>query len=273
MFSVALTGPIAAGKSAATRRLRELGAHVIDYDQLARDLTAPRSPLVHEVAAAFPGVVSDGVLDRARLAALVFNNEEALAELNSITHPAIRAAAAAEDKRLVREDGTAIVVHDIPLLVETGQAAAYPFVLVVTAPEELRIQRMMDNRGMTRAAAQARIDSQADDLARAEAADHLIVNDRSTARLDREVDRAFHRIRTMGRVLRGAATFTPIRTSAEAAKRTARKLTFAGQPIDSVGMTIRVPHFDGPALISAGCIAVRRGWYRADPYAAVEITR
>ncbi|MDO5723413.1 MAG: dephospho-CoA kinase [Flaviflexus sp.] len=273
MFSVALTGPIAAGKSAASAKLAQLGAHIIDYDHLARELTAAGSPLVYEIGRHFPAVVSNGILDRGRLATLVFGDDAALADLNAITHPAIRKAAEAEEKRIVRTDEQAIVIHDIPLLIETGQAYSYPYVIVVTAGEDVRLRRLAEHRSMPRAEALARMEAQAGDIERAEAADYLIVNDRTLSRLEAEVEEAFHRVRTMARMLRGASLFNPVRTSVESAQRTARKLEAAGQVVTSVGSRIIVPEFNGPALIRAGCIAIRRGWFRADPWAAVEISR
>lgn len=273
MFSVALTGPIAAGKSAASAILADLGAHIIDYDHLARELTSAGSPLVYEIGRHFPAVVSNGVLDRGRLASLVFGDDGALADLNALTHPAIRKAAEAEEKRVVRADERTIVVHDIPLLIETGNAYSYPYVIVVTAGEDVRLKRLVEHRSMSRAEALARMEAQAGDVERAEAADYLIVNDRTMTRLEAEVEEAFHRVKTMARMLRGASVFSPIRSSVESAQRAARKLMAAGQQVNSVGNRIVVPEFNGPALIRAGCIAVRRGWFRADPWAAVEISR
>lgn len=175
MLKVGLTGGIAAGKSLVARTLVECGASLIDADALAREVVEPGTEGLAAVVEAFgPQVLAaDGTLDRPALAGIVFGNEEKRKTLNSIIHPLVRARAA-ELAADVPEDG--ILVQDIPLLVETGQAGNFDFVLVVEAPEKERLARMVRDRGMEPAAAQARIDAQATAAERAAAADAVLDN-------------------------------------------------------------------------------------------------
>jgi dephospho-CoA kinase len=173
---IGLTGGIASGKSTVAAELAGLGAIVVDADALARAVVAPGSEGLALVREAFgPGVITlDGTMDRPAVAALVFADADARERLNGIVHPLVRA----EGRRLVREAGPeAVVVQDVPLLVETGQAGAYDLVLVVQADTDERVARMVRDRGMTDEAARARIAAQATDDQRRAAADVVIVND------------------------------------------------------------------------------------------------
>lgn len=175
MLNVGLTGGIAAGKSAVARQLAELGAVLIDADAIARAVVEPGTPGLAAVVAAFgPGILTaDGALDRPALGALVFADDAAREKLNSIVHPLVRA----ESARLrAAAPAGAVVVQDIPLLVETGQGAHFDAVLVVAAPREERLRRMIEDRGMSREDALARIAAQASDAERAAVADILIEN-------------------------------------------------------------------------------------------------
>lgn len=178
MRRIGLTGGIASGKSAVAGRLRELGAVVIDADRVAREVVEPGQPALAGIAEEFgPEVIrDDGSLDRAALGAIVFADRERLAALNGITHPAVAertlslfAAAEAADPR-------AVVVYDVPLLVEGSPGRSYGFdtVVVVEAAPEERIRRMVELRGMDRAEAERRIGSQASDAERRAVADHVI---------------------------------------------------------------------------------------------------
>ncbi|MFQ4148920.1 dephospho-CoA kinase [Arthrobacter sp. LAPM80] len=199
MLSLGLTGGIAAGKSLLTNRFRELGAVVIDADQLARDVVAPGTPGLAAVVNKFgPAILlPDGTLDRPALGARVFADKGELAALNSIVHPLVREAASTL-KRNAAPDS--IVVQDIPLLVETGQGANFHLVLVVQAPQAARIDRMVRDRGMSQEDAMARIAAQASDEERAAAADVIITNDGSPEQAAAALDALWH-----GRLLPFAA--------------------------------------------------------------------
>ncbi len=174
MLRVGLSGGIGSGKSTVARRLAEHGAVVIDADQLAREVVAPGTPGLAEIAEAFgPGVLDgQGALDRAALAAKVFSDDEARATLNGITHPRIGARTA---ELIGQAPDDAVVVHDVPLLVENGMAPMYHLVLIVDAAPDLRIARLK-SRGLTEQDARNRMAKQADEARRREVADVWLDN-------------------------------------------------------------------------------------------------
>src|SRR3954464_14631104 len=172
---VGLTGGVASGKSTVAAILAELGAVVIDADALAREVVEPGTPGLAAVVEEFgPEVLTDdGRLDRARLGAVVFGDEQARRRLEGILHPLIRARAAEIESAA---PPGALVVHDIPLLVESGQADRFDAVLVVDVPVETQVERMVRDRGMRREDALARVAAQADREQRLAAATHVVDN-------------------------------------------------------------------------------------------------
>ncbi|MBA2414478.1 MAG: dephospho-CoA kinase [Geodermatophilaceae bacterium] len=184
---VGLTGGIGAGKSAVAARLAEHGALVVDADVVAREVVAPGTEGLAAVVAAFgSGVLADdGSLDRQRLGALIFADDEARARLNAIVHPLVsqRSAELAADA-----PHEAVVVHDVPLLVENALAPAYDVVVVVLADENARIQRLRDTRGMREEEARARMAAQTTDDQRRAVADAVLDNSGTLADLHRQVD-------------------------------------------------------------------------------------
>ncbi len=188
MLKIGLTGGIASGKSVAAARLRELGAVVIDADALAREVVEPGTPGLAQVAGAFSKAIltPDGGLDRPKLGALVFGNPERLGVLNGIIHPLVRERAAALAAAAPKG---AVVVQDIPLLVETGQGANFHLVVVVDAPDAVRVQRMMQHRHLTADEARARMAAQAGRDERLAAADVVLDNSGTKDELRDAVDR------------------------------------------------------------------------------------
>lgn len=186
VLRVGLTGGIGSGKSTVSALLAEHGAVVIDYDRLAREIVEPGMPALAAIAERFgPGVIaSDGTLDRPALGAIVFADEQARRDLESITHPAIRALAI--EREAAAPDG-AVVVHDNPLLVEMGAHAACDVVLVVDVPEDVQIARLKATRGMSEDEARARIAAQASRDVRTGAADHVIDNTGSLGELGHHI--------------------------------------------------------------------------------------
>ena len=172
---VGLTGGVASGKSTVAALLTELGAVVVDADQLAREVVEPGTPGLEAVVGEFGDTVltHDGRLDRPALGAVVFGDEAARRRLEGILHPLIRERAA-QIEAAARPG--ALVVHDIPLLVETGQAADFDAVLVVDVPVETQVERMVRERGWTDEDARARIAAQADREERRAVATHVIDN-------------------------------------------------------------------------------------------------
>ncbi|MET9627551.1 dephospho-CoA kinase [Lentzea sp. NPDC006480] len=175
MLRVGLTGGIGSGKSTIAKLLAENGAVVIDADQLAREVLEPGSDGLKEVVKAFGEDVlnDDGTLNRAALAAKAFASEDARQTLNGITHPRIGALTG---QRMAEAPEDAIVVHDIPLLVERDMAAAYHLVIVVYADAETRLRRLVTSRGMDRQDAENRIAAQATDEQRRAVADVWLDN-------------------------------------------------------------------------------------------------
>lgn len=196
MQRIGLTGGIAAGKSVAARRFDELGAVVVDADVLARQAVAPGSAGLAEVVAQFgPDVLdADGALDRPALARVVFADPAARARLDAIVHPVVRRLAAELEAAAAARDAGAVVVHDIPLLVETGQAGDFHVVVVVHAPAVLRVERLVRLRGMARADAEARVAAQARDEDRLAVADVVLDGTGSDADLVRQVDELWARL-------------------------------------------------------------------------------
>ncbi len=186
---VGLTGGIASGKSVASGRLRERGVAVVDHDQLAREVVAAGSEGLAAVVDSFGADVltPEGDLDRAALGARVFADREARATLNEIVHPRVAEAARGHEAAAVFA-GATVVVHDIPLLVETGQAGRFDELVVVDAPAELRVARLVAERGLTAEQAWARVAAQSDDEARRAVADQVLDGSGSVEELRAQVD-------------------------------------------------------------------------------------
>ena len=173
---IALTGGIASGKSTIAGRLAEHGAIVVDADRTVRELQQPGQPVFAQIVDAFGEevVAADGSLDRAAVGSIVFHDGERLAELNAIVHPAVKAETQRRFREAFDADPDAVVVYDVPLLREARGTGEWDSVVVAHAPAEVRIQRMIDNRGMTRDDATARVRSQASDEERLALADVVI---------------------------------------------------------------------------------------------------
>lgn len=189
MLRIGLTGGIAAGKSTASTRFRELGATVVDHDQLARKAVAPGSPGLNEIVRVFgDSVIKAGELDRAALAGIVFHNPSARAQLDAIVHPQVHALSKAADHE-ARTANACVVIHDIPLLVESKYGAdGFDAVVTVSAAEDVRLRRLMETRGMSEADARARIAAQATDEERASIADVVFDGNDSEESLRAQVD-------------------------------------------------------------------------------------
>ena len=186
MFRVALTGGIASGKSMVAAELAARGAIIIDADVLAREVVEPGTPALAAIIDRFgEQVVTEGRLDRPRLAQLVFADPLARRDLERIVHPAVRVRAA-EVERAAGPD--AIVVHVIPLLVETGQQRDFDLVVTVDVDHETQIQRLMARDGFTRAEAESRVAAQATRADRKIAAHVVVDNTGSVTQLREQID-------------------------------------------------------------------------------------
>ena len=159
---IGLTGSIGAGKSTVAARLKALGAYVIDADEIAREASSRGSEGLREIVSAFgEGVLqADGALDRKKLAAIVFAEEEKRLALNAVLHPRILNAMRKRAAEVLAAKKNAIVVYDMPLLIETGEHARVDSVWLVTASDEARIARVMARDACTRDEARRRIAAQ-----------------------------------------------------------------------------------------------------------------
>lgn len=195
---VGLTGGIGSGKSEVARLLAAHGAVVIDSDVLAREVVARGTAGLAEVVSAFgPEVLTpSGDLDRPALGRLVFADQAARVRLEAIVHPRVRRRAAEIESAA---DPDAVVVHDVPLLVETGQADRFDEVVVVDVPEEVQVERLARLRGMAEEDARARIAAQASRTERLAAATVVVDNSGSLDALRRRVDEVWDGLRARTR--------------------------------------------------------------------------
>jgi dephospho-CoA kinase len=189
---VGLTGGVGSGKSTVSALLAEHGAVIIDADRIAREVVEPGTVGYDAVVARFgPSVVAaDGSLDRPALAAIVFADDDARRDLNAIVHPLV-GEGSAQVVASVPDD--AIVVFDVPLLVESGLAAGYDDVVVVEADEPIRLARLAE-RGLAEADARARMAAQASDEQRRAVATELIDNNGSRDALADQVSALWQRL-------------------------------------------------------------------------------
>jgi dephospho-CoA kinase len=185
MLRVGLTGGIGSGKSTVARALARRGAVVIDADAIAREVVEPGTPGLAAVVERFgAGVLDgDGRLDRPKLAALVFADPAARTDLNAIVHPRVAAETA---RRIGAAPSDAVVVIDVPLLVEAARSG-YDLVVVVEAPEAVRLERLV-GRGMDPDDARKRMGAQATDAERRKVADVVLDNSGTEDDLERQID-------------------------------------------------------------------------------------
>jgi len=193
MLSVGLTGGIGAGKSEVSRLLGAYGAVIIDADKIAREVVEPGTEGLAAVVAEFGEEVlaPDGTLDRPRLGSIVFNDPERRKALNAIVHPLV-GARSAELQAAAGED--AVVVHDVPLLVENGLAPLYDVVVVVDASPQTQLDRLVRLRGMDEADARSRMAAQATRERRLAVADIVIDNDGPLEKLEPQVAEVWRRL-------------------------------------------------------------------------------
>ncbi|HWM74057.1 MAG TPA: dephospho-CoA kinase [Nocardioides sp.] len=190
---VGLTGGIASGKSTVSAILDELGAVIIDADVLAREVVAKGTPGLEKVVAEFGTelLTPEGDLDRPAMGRVVFGDEEKRRALEGIIHPLVFERIVALEEAATEDD---IVVHDIPLLAESGRADTFDAVIVVDVDPELQVDRMVRERGWTRAEAEARMLAQASREERLAVATHVIENDGTLEQLRTRVEEVYRQL-------------------------------------------------------------------------------
>lgn len=183
MFLIGLTGGIAAGKSTVGEFWKQLGAIEIDADQLAREAISPGSDGLAAVIETFGKEVLDpnGGLDRSKLGQIVFSNPELRSKLEGIVHPRVRQLAL---KKIDTLSENSMVVYNVPLLVEANVDLPFDVVVTVEAPEETRIKRLVETRGMSVQEATNRVNSQAKPIERAARADYILNSNQSLGELE-----------------------------------------------------------------------------------------
>ncbi|TYK47775.1 dephospho-CoA kinase [Actinomadura decatromicini] len=187
MLKVGLTGGIGSGKSEVSALLRARGAVVVDADRIAREVVEPGTPGLAAVVAEFGEdvLLPSGGLDREKVGRIVFADPERLAALNAIVHPLVGERT---EELMAAAPADAVVVYDVPLLAENGLASMYDEVVVVDAPEEARLDRLVARRGMTEEDARARMANQASPEERRAVATRVIDNSGTLDDLKKQVD-------------------------------------------------------------------------------------
>lgn len=208
MFLVGLTGGIAAGKSTVASHWVDLGALEIDADQLARDVVAPGTPGAKAVREAFGDEVfgANDVLDRKALASVIFGDGQKRAQLEAIVHPLVKKASQAAVEAAPED---AIVIYNVPLLVEAGVDLPFDYVVTVEAPLDKQVERMQTHRAMTAAEATARIAAQATPAQRANRADAILSSNQSLDLLIKDAGKLWFKLEQLAEAKRKAAPSSP----------------------------------------------------------------
>ncbi|MCD2442261.1 dephospho-CoA kinase [Agromyces sp. SYSU K20354] len=196
MYLIGLTGGIASGKSTVARRLVEHGAVHLDADHLARRVVEPGTPALAAIVEQFGAefLRADGTLDREKLGKHIFGDDAARARLNAIVHPAVRELSGRLIAKAEAENPSAVVVYDVPLLVEASVDHPFDLIVVTNAPRRTQVKRLVEERGLDALQAEARVDAQVDNTKRLEIADVVIDTDGTLAHTMSQADALWARI-------------------------------------------------------------------------------
>ena len=200
MLKVGLTGSIAVGKSFVLGVLKELGCHVLDADEVAREVVKPGTAGLRAVVEAFGDEVlrADGTLDRSKLGSIVFTDENKRRQINSILHPFIITAQDEELRRLEREDPQSIAVVDAALMIESGGYQRFDTLIVVHCQPEVQLQRLMRRNNLSREEADQRIATQMPQEEKQRYADYLIDTSGEFAETRRQTEEVYYALREAG---------------------------------------------------------------------------
>jgi dephospho-CoA kinase len=199
VITVGLTGGIAAGKSTVASLMARLGAGILDADEVVRELQRPGTWVYQAILQAFgPSIVQrDGTIDRKRLGEMVFQDEGARRQLEATVHPAL-VAAIEQRLRAFEAQGVKLCVVELPLLIEAGAQERFDWVVVVTAPEEVQVSRLMADRGLSREEALARMRSQMPLHEKVRVADFVIENAGDLQEVERRVQELYQALLQKG---------------------------------------------------------------------------
>lgn len=197
MLTVALTGGIGSGKSSVGEMFSQLGAVVVDSDQIAREVIERGTPGFDSILAAFgDGILKNGDIDRSAIATLIFSDSDKRKLLEKITHPLIRSKFSKILKSLPSDS---IVINQIPLLFESKGEYSFDHIITVSVPEQIRIERL-SKRGLSISQIQQRINAQASDSDRESIADSIILNDKDVQTLSKKVEDIWHKLQELNRL-------------------------------------------------------------------------
>lgn len=199
MLLIGLTGGLATGKSTVARMFQACGAHVIDADELARQVVQPGKPAWKDIVRTFGRRVlrPDRTLDRAALARLVFADRAKLARLNAIVHPRVAREQARLTREIAAKDRRALIVYDVPLLFEAGVQGRMDRTIVVTADRKAQLARLVQRNGFTRAEALRRIRAQMPLAKKVRLADYVLDGTKPRAVLSRQVSAIFAELKPL----------------------------------------------------------------------------
>jgi dephospho-CoA kinase len=215
MLNVGLTGGIATGKSTVVRMLVKRGARVIDHDGLVHTLQELGQPVWKRIVETFGRDIldADERIDRKKLGALVFDNEERRKVLEGIVHPAVLEEAQRQRDRIGNEDEQAIVLSDIPLLLEVGMQECFDLILLVYAPPDVQIRRVVKRNKMTREEAEARLRAQMPIDEKLKFADLAIRNDGTMRELEKRAEEVWQELVLRERAKRGEGSGSRVQGS------------------------------------------------------------
>jgi dephospho-CoA kinase len=193
-MKLGLTGGIACGKSTVSAMLAERGAKIVDADQTAREVVLPGEAALEAIVAVFGQAVlnEDGTMNRSALGSIVISDPQRLTQLEAILHPAIRTRMWGRINAYEQEDPNQLIVADIPLLYETGQASLYDEIMVVYVPREIQIERLMSRNSITAEQAEQRIALQMDIEEKRQLANYVIDNSGTLEQTVLQVERFWH---------------------------------------------------------------------------------
>lgn len=199
MILVGLTGGIASGKSEASRIFKKLGAYIIDADEIAHALLEPNTPTWKKVVESFGTEIlrPDQTIDRQRLGQMVFDDPKKLAVLNAILHPSVFAEKERRQKAIAQADPQAVVVFDVPLLIETRAHEWVDKVMVVTVDRNTQLKRLMERNGLSKQEAQKRIEAQMPLSEKAKYADYLIDGHESLSKIEAQIREIFRELKQL----------------------------------------------------------------------------